>query len=56
MFWAKVLFFSKNADFLQKNTDISEIKEVLVQKGIFFETTYVFVLAYQTWSLEHNSK
>ena len=56
MFWVKVLFFTKNADFLQKNAEINKIKGVLVLKGIFYETTYVFVLTYQIWSLEHNSK
>ena len=37
----KVLFPPKNADFLQKDADISKIKGVLVIKGIFSETTYV---------------
>ena len=49
MLSVKVLFFTKNAD-------ISKIKAVLVLKGIFFETTNVFVLTYQIESLEHNSK
>ena len=56
MLWVKVLFFTKNADFLQKYADISKIKGVLLLKGIFFETTYLFVLTHQIWSLEHNSK
>ena len=56
MLWVKVLFFTKNADFLQKNAEINKIKGILVLKGIFYETTYVFVLTYQIWSLEHNSK
>ena len=55
MLWVKVQFFTKNADFLQNNANISKIKRVLVLKGIFFETKYVFVLTYQIWSLEHNS-
>ena len=56
MLWEKVLFFTKNADFLQNNADISKIKGVLVLAGIIFETTYMFVLPYQIWSLELNSK
>ena len=52
MLWVKVLLFTKNADFLQNNADICKIKRVLVLKGIFFETAYVFVLKYQIWSLE----
>ena len=56
MLWVKVLFFKINADFLQKNPDISKIKGVLILKGIFHETTYVNALTYQIWSLEHNSK
>ena len=47
LLWVKVLFLPKNADFLQKNADISEIKEALVLEGIFFETSYVCVLTYQ---------
>ena len=40
----KVLFLPKNANLLQKNTDISRIKWVLVLKGIIFsETKYVFL-------------
>ena len=49
MLWVKVLCFKKNAD-------IIKIKEVLLLKGIIFETTYVFLLTYQIWSLEYNSK
>ena len=56
MLWEKVLFFTKNADFLQNNADISKIKGVLVLAGIIFKTTYMFVLPYQIWSLELNSK
>ena len=33
--------------FLQGNADISKIKRALVRKGIFSETTYVYVLTYQ---------
>ena len=36
----KVLFSPENAAFLQKNADISEIKEVLVLKGLFCVLTY----------------
>ena len=46
MFWVKVLLFIKNADFLQKYADISKIKGVLLLKGLFFETTFVFVITY----------
>ena len=56
MLWEKVLFFTKYADFLQNNADISKIKGVLVLAGIIFKTTYMFVLPYQIWSLELNSK
>ena len=49
MHWLKVLFFLKNAN-------ISKIKAVLVLKGIFFKTIYVFVPMYQIWSVKHNSK
>ena len=38
---------NKNAEFLQKNAGISIIKEVLVVKSIFSETTYLCVLTYQ---------
>ena len=37
--------FAKKSYFLLKNADMSKIKRVL--KGIFSETTYVFVLTYQ---------
>ena len=47
MIWVKVLFFTKMLIFYKKNADISKIKVVLVSKGIFFETTYVFVVTYQ---------
>ena len=36
----------KSADLLQKNTDIGKIKGVLVLKGIFTKTTYLYVLTY----------
>ena len=38
---------TKNADFLQKNADISRIKSALVLKIILSETEYVCVLTYQ---------
>ena len=44
LLWVKILFFPKNTDFLEKNADISRIKKALALKGIFSETTYVFVL------------
>ena len=37
----------KNADFLQRNADISKIKRALVLKGIFSEITYECVLTCQ---------
>ena len=37
----------ENPDFLQKNADISKIKEFLVLKGIFSEETYICFLTYQ---------
>ena len=43
MLWVKVLFWLKNPDVLQKNADINKIKKGLVLKGIYFETTYVYV-------------
>ena len=45
--WVKVPFLTKNADFLQKNGDISKIKGLVVLKGIFSKTAYVLVLMYQ---------
>ena len=47
LLWVKLLNLTKNADFLQKNAEISKIKGFLVLKGIYSETTYVFVLTYQ---------
>ena len=44
LLWVKVLFSQENADFLQKNADISKINRALVLKGIFSETTYVGVV------------
>ena len=35
-------FAEKNAEFLQKNVDISKIKQALELKSIFPETTYVY--------------
>ena len=45
-FKVRVLFWPKNADFLQKDSDI-RIKRALTLKGIFSETTYVCVLKCQ---------
>ena len=39
LLWVKVLFWPKNADFLQQKADIKKIKGSLVLKGIFSETT-----------------
>ena len=47
LLWVNVLFWPKNADFLQKNSDISKIKEALVLKVIFSETTYQCVFLCQ---------
>ena len=44
MLSVKVLFWPKNATFLQKNADISKIKMALLLKGIFSETAYECVL------------
>ena len=41
---------AKKYCFLQKHAGISKIDGVLVLKGVFSETTYVCVLAYQIWS------
>ena len=47
LFWVKALFLT-NADFLKKEKkNADNIKEVLVLKGIFSETTYVRVLPYK---------
>ena len=37
--------------FFQKNADISKIKKALVQKDIFPETNYVWVLTYRISSI-----
>ena len=50
-----VPFLPKNADFLEKNPDISKIKGILVLKGIFSQNKYVCVLTYQISSFQHNS-
>ena len=42
LFWVKLLFLSQNTDFLlkkKKKTEISKIKDALVLKGKFSETT-----------------
>ena len=46
----KLLFWPENADFLQKNANISKIKRDLLLKGIYPETTYVCVRMCQIWS------
>ena len=38
LLWLKVLFLPKNADFSQKNAEISKIKKTFVLKGILSET------------------
>ena len=43
----KVLFWPKNAVFLQKNADISKIKTTLVLNDIFPEPAYVCLLTHQ---------
>ena len=55
LLWVKVLLLLKNVDLLQKTVDIMKIKGVLPQKGIFSETTYLFVLLHQISSFQHNS-
>ena len=47
LLWVKVLFWPKNADFLQKNAYISNIKEALVLIDIFSVTKYESVLTCQ---------
>ena len=47
-----ILVLPKNADFLQKNSDISKIKKAL--KGIFSETTCGCVLMYQFSIINNN--
>ena len=39
--------FAKNADFLQKNAEVSKVKRALILKGMFSETAHVCVLMYQ---------
>ena len=51
LLWVKVLFLSRNVDFLQRNADISKIKRALLLKGILPEATYVCVHTCQIWSL-----
>ena len=48
--WVKVVFWPKNADFLQENTDINKINRALALKGVFSETKYVCVLTCQIGS------
>ena len=40
---------------MQKNGDISKIKEVFVLKGLFSKTTYVCVITYEISNFYHNS-
>ena len=47
LIWLKVPHLKKNTDYTQNNADVSKIKEFLLLKGIFSETTYVFVPMYQ---------
>ena len=47
LLWLKVLFWPKNAEFLQKNAVISKIKRASVLKGLFSETKYGFVYTLQ---------
>ena len=37
------IFTKKNADYLQKNADISKIKRTLVLKGMFCESVLTYV-------------
>ena len=43
----------KNADFFQKNADISKIKRALALKGIFSETTYVCMYTHTNTQITH---
>ena len=45
--WRKAIIFAKKMQISWKNADISKIKELLVLKNLFHETTYVCVLTYQ---------
>ena len=38
----KLLFCQKKANFLKRNADINKIKDLLVLKNLFSQTTYVF--------------
>ena len=51
----KVISWPKNADFLQKNANISNIKRALVLKGIFSKTTYICLVTCKILSFCHNS-
>ena len=45
LLWVKVLFWPKiTVIFCKKNTDTSKVKEALIVKGIFSETSYQCVL------------
>ena len=45
-----VLFWTRNANILQNNAEISKIKGAEVQKGIYSDTTYGYVLTCQNVS------
>ena len=49
------IFAKKCGIFAKENAYNSKIKRVLALKGIFPKTEYVRVLAYQIYSLSHNS-
>ena len=53
-FEVRVLFWPKNVDFLQTNSDI-RIKRALALKGIFSETAYVYVRKCQISSFQDSS-
>lgn len=47
----KIVFLPKSSDILQKKAEISKIKGVLLQEGVFSETTYRSVLSNQSSSI-----
>ena len=47
LLWVKILFLPIMLIFCKKNAGISKNKPVLILKGIFSETTYVYVLSHQ---------
>ena len=48
---SKGTIFIKNIDFLKKDAEVSKIKGVLVLKGMFSKTIYLFVLTHQISTL-----